>query len=188
MLNLIQSKRNHLMLEVVLLAGNGEDVLEKFERELEEFIQSCRQPAERRIRYGNLRCEISKPSDNGGEANAAVVYETPGGSTTQINIVYDPDDTQFSYLSDDLDETVTSGDPHEVVEMVKRHAEQIPDKRMQALYDTIDLWMSEGKSRKEMFSEINKLLQNEFLGGRITNEELKAGIQHIVKEYSKVAG
>ena len=35
-----------------------------------------------------------------------------------------------------------------------------------------------------MFSEMNKLLQNEFLGGRITNEELKAGIQHIVKEFS----
>ena len=46
----------------------------------------------------------------------------------------------------------------------------------------IDIWLSEGKTRREMFSEMNKLLQNEFLGGRITNDELKAGIQHIVAE------
>ena len=173
------------MPEVVLVGGNGQDVLETFERELTEFIQSRRQPAERRIRYGNLRCEISKPSDNGGDTNAAVVYETPGGSTTQINITYDHDESQFSYLSDDLDDTVISEDPHEVVEMVRRHAESIPKKRIQALHDTIEIWLLEGKSRREMFSEMNKLLQNEFLGGRITNEELKAGIQHIVKEYNK---
>jgi hypothetical protein len=117
-----------------------------------------------------------------------VVYETPGGSTTQINITYDPDESEFSYLSDDLDETVTCEDPHEVVEMVKRHARNIPEKRLQALYNTIDIWLSEGKSRREMFGEMNKLLQNEFLGGRITNEELKAGIQHIVREFSKNGG
>ena len=170
------------------MGGNGQDVLETFERELQDFIKSCRQPAERRIRYGNLRCEIYRSSDNGDDANAAVVYETPGGSTTQINITYDPQDKQFSYLSDDLDDTITSEDPHEVVDMVKRHAETIPDKRIKALHNTIDIWLSEGKSRREMFSEMNKLLQNEFLGGRITNGELKEGIQHIVKEYSKVAG
>lgn len=176
------------MPEVVLVGGNGQDALETFERELDDFIRSCRRPDERRIRFGNLRCEISKSSDNGGDTNAAVVYETPGGSTTQINITYDPDDKCFSYLSDDLDDTLTSDDPQEVVEMVKRHAEQIPQKRIQALHKTIDIWLSEGKSRSEMFSEMNKLLQNEFLGGRITNEELKAGIQHIVQEHSRVRG
>ncbi len=167
------------------MGGNGQETLETFERELEGFVQSCRRPTERRIRYGNLRSEISKPSDNGDDTNAAVVYETPGGSTTQINITYDPDESEFSYLSDDLDETVTCDDPHEAVEMVKRHARSIPEKRLEALYNTIDVWLSEGKSRREMFGEMNKLLQNEFLGGRITNEELKAGIQHIVKEFSR---
>ncbi len=42
--------------------------------------------------------------------------------------------------------------------------------------------------RSEMFGEMNKLLQTEFLGGRIANEELKAGIQHIVKTHSRHVG
>ena len=173
------------MPEVVVVGGNGQEVLDTFEAELEDLIQSCRHPAEKRIRYGNLRSEISRGSDEGEAANAAVVYETPGGSTTQINIVYDEGARTFSYLSDDLGETLPSTDPREVLAMVRRHAETIPDKRLQALKGTIDIWMSEGKSRREMFSEMNKLLQNEFLGGRITNDELKAGIQHIVREFSR---
>lgn len=167
------------------MGGNGQDLLNTFEEELEQVIQSRTHPAEKRIKFGNLRSEISRDSDNGDVANAAVVYETPGGSTTQINIVYDAEEQKFSYLSDDLDETLTSEDPHEVVKMVERHADQIPEKRLEALRKTIDIWLSEGKSRQEMFSEMNKLLQNEFLGGRITNDELKAGIQHIVREYSR---
>lgn len=167
------------------MGGNDNNRLETFERELEELISSCRHPAEKRIRYGNLRSEISEGSDNGGVTNAAVVYETPGGSTTQINITYDEDEGVFSFLSDDLDETVSCRDPHEVMDMVRRHTDSIPDKRLQALYNTIDIWLQEGKSRREMFGEMNKLLQNEFLGGRITNDELKAGIQHIVRQFSE---
>jgi len=49
------------------------------------------------------------------------------------------------------------------------------------------VWLAEGKTRSEMFGEMNKLLQTEFLGGRIANEELKAGIQHIVTKYSRHA-
>ncbi|MGC9317303.1 MAG: hypothetical protein ACP5KN_04615 [Armatimonadota bacterium] len=165
------------------MGGNGKDPLAVFERELEELVSSCRQPAEKRIRYGNLRSEISEGSDN-GVTNAAVVYETPGGSTTQINITYDEDEEVFTYLSEDLGKTVSSEDPHEVLEMVRRHAASIPQKRMKALFNTIDIWLSEGKSRREMFGEMNKLLQSEFLGGRITTDELKAGIQHIVKQFS----
>lgn len=173
------------MTEVVVVAGNGQELLDEFERALDEVIQARTHSAEIRIRFGNLRSEISRGSDNGDVANAAVVYETPGGSTTQINIVFDTENQTFSYLSDDLDETLTSCDPGEVVQMVKRHADSIPEKRLQALKNTIDIWLSEGKSRREMFSEMNKLLQNEFLGGKITNDELKAGIQHIVREFSR---
>jgi len=174
------------MAEVAFVAEDGQDLLETFEEELDQLIQSRTNPAEKRIRFGNLRSEISR--DNGDVTNAAIVYETPGGSTTQINIVYDSEEKTFSYLSDDLDSTVTSSDPHEVVQMVKRHADSIPAKRMDALKKTIDIWLEEGKSRSEMFSEMNKLLQNEFLGGQLTSDELKAGIQHIVKEFSRGSG
>jgi len=171
------------MAEVAVVGGNTSELMAAFERELEDLVSSCRHPAEKRIRYGNLRSEITPASGNGDVANAAVVYETPGGSTTQINITYDETTGKFSYLSEDLGETVTSEDPREVVAMVRRHAHSIPEKRTRALFNTIDIWLSEGKTRREMFSEMNKLLQNEFLGGRITNDELKAGIQHIVMRY-----
>jgi len=173
------------MAEVAVVVGNGQELLEEFERSLDELIETRTHPAEKRIRFGNLRCEIYRGSGNGELDNAAVVYETPGGSTTQINIVFDEDERQFSYLSDDLDDTVTSGDPAEVIRMVERHADSIPEKRVKALMNTVDICLSEGKSRREMFSEMNKLLQSEFLGGRITNDELKAGIQHIVREFSR---
>ncbi len=171
------------MSEVAVVGGNEKALLAIFERKLEELVRSCRRPAERRIRYGNLRSEISPSSGNGDVTNAAVVYETPGGSTTQINITFDEGRCIFSYLGEDLAETVTCSDPDEVIEMVRRHAHGIPAKRMRALTGTIDLWLSEGKTRREMFVEMNKLLQNEFLGGRITNDELKAGIRHIVQQY-----
>ncbi|MCD6361614.1 MAG: hypothetical protein J7M38_12225, partial [Armatimonadetes bacterium] len=122
---------------------------------------------------------------NGKVHNAAVVYETPGGSTTQINVTYDEQTGTFSYLSEDLEHTVVSDDPHEVMKMIRAHADRIPEKRLEALYNQIDAWMAEGKTRREMFSEMNKLLQTEFLGGRIANEELKAGIQHIVKQHAR---
>jgi len=168
------------------VSSNGKDALAVFERELKALVESCQRPAERRIRFGNLRCELSgNPSDGSTTTNAAIVYETPGGSTTQINVTYDRKTNTFSYLSEDLTETLTSEDPQCVLKMIQEHAQAIPSRRLRALRAQIDVWMAEGKTRRELFSEMNKLLQTEFLGGRITNEELKAGIQHIVRQYQE---
>lgn len=171
--------------EALIVGRNGKDALEVFERELEELLAEHRHPAERRIRYGNLRCELSGAGEN--MTNAAVVYETPGGSTTQINVLCDEEAGSFSYLSKDLETTEVSEDPLEVMAMIRHHADAIPAKRLTALFNQIDVWLAEGKTRSEMFGELNKLLQTEFLGGRIANEELKAGIQHIVRRYSRHA-
>lgn len=168
------------------MSGNADTRFAAFERELDALVESCQHPVERRIRYGNLRTEVSENrSDGTVVSNAAVVYETPGGSTTQINVSYDQRSKAFNFLADDLQETVSSRDPESVIEMIRSHTEAIPEKRLGALRAQIDGWMAEGKSRRELFGEMNKLLQTEFLGGRITNEELKAGIQHIVREHSK---
>jgi len=157
-----------------------------FEDQLEALVASCQRPAERRIAYGNLREEVSENRSDGSVIkNAAIVYETPGGSTTQINVSYDTKSGIFSYLSDDLRETISSRDPREVLEMVMEHTRRIPEKRMAALRAQIDSWLAEGKTKREMFAEMNKLLQAEFLGGRISTEELKAGIQHIVRQHQK---
>jgi hypothetical protein len=168
------------------LSGNEDTRFAAFERELGALVESCQHPVERRIRYGNLRSEISENrSDGTVVTNAAVVYETPGGSTTQINVSYHEKSKTFTFLSEDLQNTVSSRDPEPVVQMIREHTEAIPDKRLAALRAQIDGWMAEGKSRRELFGEMNKLLQTEFLGGRITNEELKAGIQHIVRQHSR---
>jgi len=174
--------------EALAVSGTRKDALAVFEAQLEQLLADRRHPTERRIRYGNIRSEISRHTDgNGTIHNAAVVYETPGGSTTQINVTYDERTGTFSYLDKDLKDTVTTQDPEQVMAMIREHADAIPAKRLEALYSQIDAWMAEGKTRREMFSEMNKLLQTEFLGGRIANEELKAGIQHIVRQHARRA-
>ncbi len=168
------------------MSSDGDTPFDVFARELNALLESCQHPAERRIRYGNLRSEISENRDDGSiVTNAAIVYETPGGSTTQINVTYDQNTETFSFLSGDLADTVNSQAPGRVLGMIREHAQTIPDRRLRALYAQIDAWLDEGKTKRELFGEMNKLLQAEFLGGRITNEELKAGIQHIVREHSK---
>jgi len=166
--------------------SSGAEPFAVFEKQLKTLVASCQHPVERRIRYGNLRTEVSENNSDGKVTkNAAIVYETPGGSTTQINVTYEGGAGTFSYLSEDLRHTVRCQSPRQVIDMVTRHAQRIPAKRMDALLAQIDSWLEEGKTRREMFGEMNKLLQAEFLGGRISNEELKAGIQHIVREHQK---
>jgi len=166
--------------------SSGADPFAVFEDQLEALVSSCQHPAERRIAYGNLRGEVSENRSDGSVVkNAAIVYETPGGSTTQINVSYDSRNETFSYLSEDLQDTVACQDPTDVLKMVVEHAQGIPDKRMEALRAQIDSWLAEGKTKREMFGGMNKLLQAEFLGGRISIEELKAGIQHIVRQHEK---
>lgn len=168
------------------MSTDGDTAFDVFQQALNALIESCQHPVERRIRYGNLRSEVSENRDDGSVvSNAAVVYETPGGSTTQINITYDENTATFSFLSADLEGTVTSQRPERVLAMLQEHTQSIPDKRLRALCAQIDAWLAEGKTKRELFGEMNKLLQAEFLGGRITIEELKAGIQHIVREHSK---
>ena len=63
---------------------------DEFKERLDSIISGYQRPEERRIAYGNLRHEYSEYSRDGNTTvNIAVIYETPGGSTTQINITYD---------------------------------------------------------------------------------------------------
>lgn len=159
--------------------------LEQFQRTLDELVALYQRPEERRIGYGNLRHEYSKyTKDDKTTINIAVIYETPGGSTTQINVTFDTDAGVFSYLDRNLENHIESPDPDEVVETIKEQIREIPGKRSQQLMTQIDSWMDMGKGRYEIFGELNKLLQTEFLGGRITTTELKEGIQHVVAQHA----
>ena len=46
------------------------------------------------------------------------------------------------------------------------------------------MWVGEGKTRSHVFAELNRLLQAEFLGGRINTTELKQAIQYAIAHYS----
>ena len=150
--------------------------------ELANIIASYQTPHERRVGHGNLRHECSSWRKDGDETtNIAIIYETPGGSTTQLNITHSRRDGTFNYLDRELGDIVVTADGREALEVVHDHVREIPAKRQEQLDKQVDSWMGAGKSKREVFAELNKLLQTEFLGGRVTTNELKASILHAVK-------
>jgi hypothetical protein len=159
-----------------------ESAFEAFRRRLDRAIVACQQPEERRIGFGNIRHEYDDWR-RGAECdtNVAVIYETPGGSTTQINVTYDHNTGQFQYLDEDLETIITTADLDQVLRFIEEHMRQIPHKRLVQVEMTIEGWRNQGKGRSEIFAELNKLLQTEFLGGRVNAVELKHGIQHLVR-------
>ena len=162
--------------------------LEWLQRQLDAIVASYQSPHERRVGHGNLRHEYSSWKQDGIETtNIAVIYETPGGSTTQLNISYDHEDQSFHYLGEDLESDVTTTDPREALQVIENHVNEIPAKRQAGVNSQVEAWMEQGKSRSEVFAELNKLLQTAFLGGRITTGELKAGIQHAIRLKSQQA-
>ena len=168
-----------------MASSEAVDPLEWFIRCLEVALDSCRANPELRIGYGNLRHECSQWHRTDAEpTNIAIIYDTPGGSTTQLNVTYDPATRCFCYLDTWLEATMESPDPTQVLEMVHEHVRAIPEKREAQLQQQIRLWVGEGMSRSELFSQLNKLLQMEFLGGRITTKELQRGIQYALRHYA----
>ncbi len=152
---------------------------------LDEILKRYTEPQEQRIGYGNLRYECSYWSRS-SEAitNIAVIYETPGGSTAQLNITYDYDAGEFSYLRPEDGEKVVTHDPRQAGAVIQDYINQISARRLTQLHHQIDTWVQEGKSRSQLFGELNKLLQAEFLGGRINTTELKQGIQYAIASYA----
>lgn len=162
--------------------------LEIFKERLDKTVKAYQHPEERRIGYGNLRHEYNEWSrGETRETNVAVIYETPGGSTTQINVTYVSEAGEFVFLDDDLETQISTKDPEEALAFIEKHLKVIPEKRCSQLEMSIDSWMFQGKGKSEICSELNKLLQTEFLGGRINNKELKHGIQHLVKQFAKAS-
>jgi len=164
----------------------NDEAFAAFKQRLDRIITACQQPEERRIGFGNIRHEYCDWCREGvNDTNIAVIYETPGGSTTQINVTFNHLTGEFTYLDEDLESQITTTSAETVLQYIEDHMRQIPGKRLVQIEKTIDSWVSQGKGRSEIFAELNKLLQTEFLGGRVNNNELKHGIQHLVREYAR---
>ncbi len=158
------------------------DPFSAFKQRLDKFVDSFARPRERRIAYGNLRHEYSDWGEGDEQTtNVALIYETPGGSTTQLNVTYDHGTGEFSFLSPDGAQRVATRDPGGPLQMIVGEVRTIPQRRMQSLQEQIEGWCDEGKCQRELFAEMNKLLQSDFLGGSITQRELKLGIKHAIE-------
>lgn len=145
-------------------------------------IQLILKPHLHQVLFGNLRYEFASwIEERGLVANMAVVYEVPGGSTNQINIVYEQATKMFSFIDlDTHEERVTKSLP-EVLNYINDMVQRIPDTRKHRLVEDIDRWAAEGLSQKDLFQKMTKLLQIEDLkGGTITLAEMKIGIAHIL--------
>ncbi len=164
------------------MAEEARETLEELREWLDRLIASLQHPQERRIAYGNVRHEYSNWGSGEEESvNIAIIYEVPGGSTCQLNISYSPAEGVFNYIDTEGGERVETRSVEEIKQVIEREIQGIPAKRRKYLIQQVDQWIEEGLSRSQMFGELNKLLQSEFLGGRINTQELQAAVQHVVK-------
>ncbi len=153
--------------------------LAEFRQKLDELVNSVSHPRERRIAYGNLRHEYSDWGSGAERStNVAVIYETPGGSTVQINVIHE--NGEFWYLDPRNGAKVAAADPHVPLQMIAREVREIPERRLTRLREQVEAWCAQGLCQRDMFAEMNKLLQSDFLGGSITQRELKLGIKHAI--------
>ncbi|UCH33311.1 MAG: hypothetical protein JSV65_12095 [Armatimonadota bacterium] len=155
--------------------------------ECEQRLQALLADYQYRVVYGNLRAQRSEWPGQDGVVNFALVYELPGGSTSQINVDYHPTNDSFCIMDVDTAEERNCSDAEAALELVRESIARIPERRLRRLREDIDRWFGEGKSSHEMFAEINKLLQTDFKGGSLTHRELKAGINYILELGKKKA-
>lgn len=156
---------------------------------LNRLLASLQHPQERRIGYGNVRHECSEWGE-GDElfTNIAIIYEVPGGSTCQFNVSYSHKHGRFTYLDWETGERVETSSPEQVLHAIEAELHAIPARRHESLMAQVERWLRDGMSRSDVFAQLNKLLQAEFLGGRINNRELGDAVQHVVRRVSQAAG
>src|SRR6476469_7108335 len=114
----------------------------------DEFMAGLRvliAPYAGKVEYGNLRSQASDWDTGEGPriTNVAIVYETPGGSTDQINVSFDHGCGLFSVLDDERAEYQTA-DPAEALACLRARVLVIPEKRLGHLRDEIKRQMDSG--------------------------------------------
>jgi hypothetical protein len=152
-------------------------MLEQWEQRLEPLLADYRY----RLAYGNLRSQRSEWPGAGRIVNFALVYELPGGSSSQINIEYHAADDTLCVLDVDTTQEHVCRDVESALRLVHESIDRIPERRLRRLHEDINRWFGEGKSSHEIFLEINRLLQTDFKGGALTHPELKAGIGYVLE-------
>jgi hypothetical protein len=145
-------------------------------------IQECIAPFAGRVEYGNLRLHVSRYDCGGGDpvTNVALVYETPGGSTDQINISFHHCTRLFTLIDVDAGE-LTVDSPGCVIQMVQPRIGGIPEKRRETLRAEIRRQVDSGSNTGGLCGHLNRMMQSELRGGGITLEEMKDAMMFAVR-------
>jgi hypothetical protein len=156
----------------------SQSVYDEFMAGLRELIS----PYAGKVEYGNLRAQTSDWDTGEGPriTNVAIVYETPGGSTDQINVSFDHGSVRFMVLDDQGAEYET-GAPAEVILCIRPRILGIPEKRLGHLREEIKRQMDSGTLPAGVVGHLNRLMNSELRGGTITHLEMRDAMTFAVQ-------
>ena len=145
-------------------------------------VQECIAPYAGRVEYGNLRCRIDEwdCDSEGHVTNIALVYETPGGSTDQINVSFEHKTETFVVVDAQAGERRTDS-VDDVLDCVAPRVHGIPQKRLDSLCEEIRRQIDGGSNTAGLFGALNRMMQSEFKGGGITHLELRDAMTYAVQ-------
>jgi hypothetical protein len=163
------------------MVAESQAILQTFTAGLRGLIA----PVAGKVEYGNLRFQTSDWDTGGGPCitNIAIVYETPGGSTDQINVSLDHGAGRFNVLDDNGQEYET-GSPEEVLALIAPRIRGIPQKRLAHLRDEIKRQMDTGTPPAGVVGHLNRLMNSELRGGTITHLEMRDAMTFAI-QYAK---
>jgi hypothetical protein len=155
------------------------DLLQEFKKRLDALLA----PYRGKIEWGNVREKVSHWQEGDQEmTNFAVTYESPGGSTNQINISFDHKRNVFRALNDETGHEEDVSEVSIVIEQVDVHVKSIPEKRRQRLWSDMERWLSEGASQGQILNKLSQLLKmQDLMGGSITSIELQEATRYLTQ-------
>lgn len=162
----------------------SQEVFARFKEALDRLLQ----PYVGKLEYGNLRRQDSSWGEGSPQmANVALVYETPGGSTDQINLTFHFNTGQFVLLDPETHEEITVSDVDTLMRRLEAQIQAIPERRLARLRDDVNRWIAQGLSRLAISQELNKYhhSQMEFKGGSITPQELGAALKFAIMRLNR---
>jgi len=167
-------------------SGQWDELIDSFVARLERTVFYYHDPKrnsepgrEASVQYGNIRFEVF-PTDSG--RNVCLIYETPNGSTNQIMISCDKQRCTFSVPALDADGETHVQALEDAVALVRKHIDDVPRQRRDRLTEYIDSWIENGKDLSEIFDMLNRMIQQEMKGGRITYDELSQACRYAVEK------
>ncbi|MGQ9520518.1 MAG: hypothetical protein ACUVTP_10600 [Candidatus Fervidibacter sp.] len=151
--------------------------------EVQKQLVATLAPYMGKVSFGNLRFQTSEWAEgNRCYFNIAIVYETPGSSTNQLNITVDEIEGELVFV--DGENERRTKDLKEAIQFVEEAVRSIPERRLERLRETVRRWAGQGRSRAEVLAELNRLLRADLIGGTITHHELKATIQYCLQLFN----